>query len=141
MEPEERLGAGVERTVLVLEEREGVLEERTVLLERVGVVLEERTDVLVERTGVLLTRLVCTDEVRTVVVVDGLEGLEDVETLEALDDLVAPVVVTLVAVVGWRRLELLKVALRVVCALPRVEVGLMRVVFGIAELPPRVEVA
>jgi hypothetical protein len=94
MEPEERLGAGVERTVLVLEEREGVLEERTVLLERVGVVLEERTDVLVERTGVLLTRLVCTGEVRTVVVVDDLEGLEEVDTLvEVLEDLVAVVLV------------------------------------------------
>ena len=87
MEPEERLGAGVERTVLVLE-------ERTVLLERVGVVLEERTDVLVERTGVLLTRLVCTGEVRTVVVVDDLEGLEEVDTLvEVLEDLVAVVLV------------------------------------------------
>lgn len=86
MEPEERLGAGVERTVLVLE-------ERTVLLERVGVVLEERTDVLVERVGVLLTRLVCTGEVRTVVV-DDLEGLEEVDTLvEVLEDLVAVVLV------------------------------------------------
>ena len=87
MESEERLGAGVERTVLVLE-------ERTVLLERVGVVLEERTDVLVERVGVLLTRLVCTGEVRTVVVVDDLEGLEEVDTLvEVLEDLVAVVLV------------------------------------------------
>ena len=101
MEPEERLGAGVERTVLVLEERTVllervgvVLEERTVLLERVGVVLEERTDVLVERVGVLLTRLVCTGEVRTVVVVDDLEGLEEVDTLvEVLEDLVAVVLV------------------------------------------------